>query len=530
MLEFPAAPGTPRGRGSLRGGAGREYLEMKAVKTPRAYPGPAWRRILAACLLPPLILMPLAAAAQPAGLPSLGDASAATLSPRVEQRLGDALMAEGRFDPTYIDDPSVNQYLSAMADRLAQHAAGGPPTVQAFSIRDPSINAFAMPGGYIGVHSGLVTATASESELAGVVAHEIAHVTQRHVARGLAQQGQSSLMLLGLMLGSLAAAAAGAGQLAMGAAAFGQAAVISSQLSFSREAEREADRVGIQMMEGAGYDPSGMASMFGRMMQLSRFNQVRGPGYASTHPLSLDRMSDMQNRVGRPGMRGDGDSDTYAFVRAKLLVLQANTGQTIDPVLQLQSEAEGANGARAAAAWYGVAQRRLIQGDPGSAGEALKQAQATGVEHPMLAQLQAEWLAASGQVDEALAVTVKGIKRWPNDRGLAIAHARLLQQAGRDRDATVFLAQTIKRWPEVEPALYRMAAESQARLGERMAEARSMADYYARIGAWPAALDQMRRARAASNDFHQQSVLDARIHEIQRRIEEDRALLAEFRR
>ena len=485
------------------------------------------RRCLAAMLLPPLAWMPLAMA-QPVGLPSLGDATAQALSPRVEQRLGDALMAEGRRDPTYIADPAIRQYLTQMANRLAQHVAGGPPSLQVFSIRDPAINAFAMPGGYIGVHSGLVVSTAGESELAGVVAHEIAHVSQRHVARGLAQQGQSSVMMLGLMLGALAAALAGASQLAMGAAAFGQAAVISSQMAFSRDAEREADRIGIQMMQGAGYDPAGMVSMFGRMLQSSRFNQAPS-SYASTHPLTLDRMSDMQNRVRAGNPAGRGSSDTYWFVRARLRVLQATAHRVVDPVAELKAEAEQSQGVRAAAARYGVALALLQQGDLAGTAQALDQAEASGVRHPMLAHLRAEWWTTQGNLEAALKITEPAVRQWPDDRALAMAHARLLQRRGQHTEAARFLEASLKRWPQDEPELYRLAAESQAALGQRVAEARLMADYYDGVGALPAALIQLQRARAAATDFHEQSVLDARVREMRRRIEDDRALLADFR-
>src|SRR5690606_29304665 len=154
-----------------------------------------------------------------------------------------------------------------------------------------------MPGGHIGIHSGLVASAQSESELAGVLAHEIAHVSQRHVARQLGQRNQSGMLMMGMMVAALAAAAAGAGDLAQGAAVFGQAAVLNSQLTFSRDAEREADRVGLQMIQAAGFDPAGTVDMFSRLMQTSRFNQGTGPSYASTHPMSIERMSDMQNRT-----------------------------------------------------------------------------------------------------------------------------------------------------------------------------------------------------------------------------------------
>src|SRR5690606_19074129 len=317
-----------------------------------------------------------------------------------------------------------------MGRKLAAHVTGV-PSVNVFSIRDPSINAFAMPGGHIGIHSGLIVAANTESELAGVLAHEIAHVSQRHAARGLAAQEQSSAMMLGVMLGALAAAALGAGSLAQGAAMFGQAAAVNSQLTFSREAEREADRVGLQIMRAAGYDPAGMAGMFTRLMQNTRFNESGAPAYASTHPLSVDRMSDLQNRIRDTGRIAHQDSPTFWFVRAKLRVLQAQNSRVLDPVASMRAEASQTRGARSAAAHYGVAYGLLAQGDRAGAAKALQAARSEGASHAMLDHLAIELAMASDNTQEAVQLSTQAAKQWPNDRAIAVIHARTLQRASR---------------------------------------------------------------------------------------------------
>lgn len=479
-------------------------------------------------LLPALLAGMPAVHAQPAGLPELGDSAAVELSPRMEQRLGDALMTEGRRDPTYINDPAINQYLTDVGRRLAGTLASA-PVVNVFGVRDASINAFAMPGGHIGIHSGLVVSAQSESELAGVLAHEIAHVSQRHVARQLGQRNQSGMLMMGMMVAALAAAAAGAGDLAQGAAVFGQAAVLNSQLAFSRDAEREADRVGLQMVQAAGFDPEGTIDMFSRLMQTSRFNQGTGPSYASTHPMSIERMSDMQNRTRGQAGSARGDSSTFWFVRAKLSVLQSGYSRAVDPIAMLRNEAAAQTGARAAAAHYGVAIGLLAQGDSEGARAAWKAAMATGVSHPMLTELEAELSILDGRFDEAARQAAEGFKRWPQQRSLAVLLARSLQRAGRDREAVDFLQDRIEQWPTQEPVLYRMAAESHARLGNPVPEKRNMAEYYVLTGALPAALSQLQQARSASTDFYEKSVLDARITDVQRRVAEDRALMAQFK-
>ncbi|MBU4611267.1 M48 family metalloprotease [Achromobacter sp. GG226] len=487
------------------------------------------RRIVATCLLPLACLTLPSVHAQPAGLPELGDSAAVDLSPRVERRLGEAIMADGRRDPTYIDDPAIRQYLTDMGRDMARHTAGA-PAVEVFAIRDPGINAFALPGGFIGLHSGLVVATQSESELAGVLAHEIAHVSQRHVARQIGQQGRNSLLMLGMMAAALAAAASGAGDLAQGAAVFGQAAVVSQQLAFSRDAEREADRIGLEMMGKAGFDPAGMSAMFGRLMQNTRFNTGAGPTYASTHPLSLDRMSDMQNRAREVAARPQRESPTFWFVRARLAVAQSGYSRASDPVSVLRAEASANPGVRAAAAHYGIAVAMLQRNDPVGARAAWRDAMSQGVQHPMLAQLETDLDIAQGDFAGAVAHSAKAFSTWPQQRSLALSHARALQRAGQDAQAVRFLDERIKAWPESEPELYRLSAESYARLGQRAEQARRMADYYNQIGALPASLQQLQQARSATTDFYEQSVLDARIADMQRRIEDDRALSRQFQK
>lgn len=478
--------------------------------------------------LPGLILSPTMLYAQPVGIPQLGDVTALELSPRVERRLGEAIMMDGRRDPTYIDDPAINQYLTDMGAELASHGTGL-ESVYVFAIRDPTVNAFAMPGGFIGIHSGLIVGARTESELAGVLAHEIAHVSQRHVARQLAQQSQGSMLLLGTMLAALAAAAAGAGGLAQGAAAFGQAAVVNSQLSFSRDAEREADRIGLTMLRASGYNPAGMASMFERLSQSARFNTGTGPSYASTHPMSIERMSDMQNRTREAGPGKRRESASFWFVRAKLMSLQAGFSRAVEPIAIMRGEAASQQGARKAAAYYGVALALLQSKDLAGARAAVRDAQAVGVDDPMLAQLEIDLASQESGSAAALQLAQAAVAQWPRHRGLALTQARLLQRSGRDQDAVAFLEEQVKRWPTEEPVLYRMLAESHARLGNSVDEKRNMAEYYVLTGALLAAVGQLQQARNATRDFYEQSMLDARIAEIQRRVEEDKKLLAEFR-
>jgi len=482
------------------------------------------------------------AQAQPVGLPSMGATSGAELSPMLERKLGEAIMVQGRRDPTYIDDPELRQYLRAMGRRLAAHApGGGVAELDVFGVRDAAINAFAMPGGYIGIHSGLIVASETEAELAGVLAHEIGHVAQRHIARGFTQQGQNSGLMMASMAAALIAALAGGGaDLATGVATFGQAAAVSRQLGFSRDAEREADRAGFDMMARAGYDPAGMARMFGRLMNASRLNDGLGGGtYATTHPLSIQRLSDIQGRLNARAAPASGSanqgSDDFWFIRAKLRVLQAGDSQGQRAVAQqLRAETKAATSvARRTAAHYGLALSALARNSLHEAGAALasarRQANADGHDFPYLAALEVRIATAASDLQQALALARAAWRQWPDHRALAFALAESLQRAGLDAEAVVFLRETAARWGESEPRLLQLLAQSEERAAQPIAARLSMASYYERIGALPAAVSQLNQARGLSKDFYQQAQIDVRIRDLKTRMDEDRALLARFR-
>ncbi|ANN69440.1 M48 family metalloprotease [Bordetella bronchialis] len=475
---------------------------------------------------------PSATWAQPIGLPSMGAASADQLSPYAERQLGDVIMAEGRRDPTYISDPEINQYLTAMGRKLASFSPGTVPTVDLFGVRDPEINAFAMPGGYIGVNSGLVVATKSESELAAVLAHEIGHVVQRHIARGMTQSNQTGAIMLASVAGALLAAlAGGGGNLAAGVAAFGQAAAIDRQLGFSRDAEREADRAGFQMLTSAGYNPSGMSHMFERLMNASRLNEGMGGGaWASTHPLSIDRMSDIENRVRNLPKGHHVDSIDYWYVRAKLRVIQGQDTTGLRTATQLfQDEARTLTGVQQSAAYYGLALSAMRREDLAAAESNLKLAMANGQSSPELDKLAVDLANAQKDHARALSLAEAAWKAWPGRYAIAIAYVQALQQAGRDAQAQAFLRERVKQWGQDEPQFYQLLAQSEERTGDRVQARRDMATYYTAIGALPAAEAQLRQAREMSRDFYVSSQIDVQIKEVRDKLDEQRQLLQRFK-
>lgn len=256
--------------------------------------------LLILCLVGILASAPVIAQVQ---LPHLGDGAELTTSQ--ERQIGDSIITSLYRDPDYLDDAPLHAYVMQIWQPLVQAAVQRGDLSEelhqryAWQVligRESTINAFALPGGYLGIHTGLIGAVTSRDELAMVLAHELSHVTQRHIARMFAQDKKNMPLLIGsLLLGALAAASSpdAAQALIIG----GQAAAVQNQLSFSRDMEREADRVGFNLLAPAGFNPQGAASMFNKLQQASRLNDNGSWPYLRSHPLTSERIADMQSRV-----------------------------------------------------------------------------------------------------------------------------------------------------------------------------------------------------------------------------------------
>jgi predicted Zn-dependent protease len=313
-------------------------------------------------------------------LPDLGDGSGGALTPQAERRVGERMMREVRVDPDYLDDWLIRDYLNSISSKLSaaaatQYLGGYRPDFDLFAVRDSQINAFSMPGGFIGVNTGLMATTQTESELASVIGHEMGHVLQRHIARMLGTQEKSTYAALaGMVAGMLAGLLAHSGDLGMGIAMGGQAFAVDNQLRFSRAAEHEADRVGFQMLAAAGYDPYAMAAFFERLDRSSMADNGVPP-YVRTHPLTTERIADMEGRARRVPYRQPRQSTEYAFVRARARVLQVNYASDYREVAsRLKSEIDDQTALNPAANWYGIALAQSLMGDYGAASDALAKA------------------------------------------------------------------------------------------------------------------------------------------------------------
>lgn len=288
-------------------------------------PGIAQRALLA--LLLAAVVTVSGAGADDIKLPDMGSPADAILNTGQEAQIGRMIMRDIRRSGTVVEDPLVTEYLNEIGSRIAAQTNDGDHSFTFFAVEDPRINAFALPGGYIGIHTGLLDATRSEDELAGVIAHEVAHVTQRHIARAIHASSRQSILSTAMMLGAIIiAAAGGGGDAVQGAIAVAQGTAMQQQINFTRTNEYEADRVGIRALADAGFDPFGMASFFEVMSrQTTTSPEMRAPEFLRTHPVTTARIAEARNRAQEYPLIRSEDSITYGIAKTRMIVASFDT-------------------------------------------------------------------------------------------------------------------------------------------------------------------------------------------------------------
>lgn len=446
-------------------------------------------------------------------LPDLGDPARVAFSDEAEARLGREIMRQIRASRDFVDDAVLVDYLNRLGERVVAGSDDPRRRFEFFVVKDPTINAFALPGGYIGVHTGLLSAARSESELAGVLAHEIAHVTQNHLARMVqGSEGAGLAALAGLAVAILAARSNP--QMANAALATTQALGVQQQIDFTRAHEHEADRVGYQILEAAGFDPTGMASFFERLMAQGRLYDNSAPVYLRTHPLSHERMADLQNRAAQHRYRQSQDSPEFALLRAQV---QAHEGAAVEAVRRFKAQvAEHPNNP---AARYGLIEALLRDNDARAAlpqQEALQHLLTT----PLVAMQAARVSSALYGAALALPDVQAALLRWPGDRALGYATIRMALRAGQLQSAYALVLERQRTWPE-DGVLWRLLAETEMARGRRLESALAQAEAYQREGLLSAAIEilqaALREARQErrQGDFYLLSIAESRLNILQ---------------
>lgn len=462
-------------------------------------------RILCVCL--GILLTMQQATAQ--SLPELGDASATVLSPQMERRIGEQAMREIRQQPNFVDDPELTEYINVVGHRIVA-AADTRQDFEFFLVRDKTINAFSMPGGFVGVNTGLLLAAQTESELAGVLAHEIAHVTQHHIARMFGKQDQMSIpMLAALVLGLLAARSNP--DVTQAVIAGTGAASIQSQLDYSRDFEREADRIGFQYLQQAGFDPSGMATFFERLQKDTRLYENNAPAYLRTHPLTTERIADMQNRAQLAVYKQAPDSIEFHLARAKL---RAEEGSPPAAVAYFDELVRQRRYASEAGARYGLAAALARARNYARAGSEVETLRKLTGNHPMVELLAARIRMAVGDGAGARDILRAALVRSPDYRPLHYAYVDTLQRLGEHQAALAWLSDLVKNYPH-DARLYSLEAKSFAASGKRLLHHQALAETYFLQGTLPAAIEQLQLAqKSGDGDFYQLSAVEARLRDL----------------
>jgi predicted Zn-dependent protease len=469
---------------------------------------------------------PLLAQERPAThdqLPEMGTAAQSTLSIEDEYYIGRMVMRGLQDSGSILEDPEVGEYLQSLGLRLSSQAQDGSRRFNFFLVRDPQINAFALPGGFVGIHSGLFLETQSESELASVLAHEISHVTQRHIARGLESSARTNMvstaaMLAAILIGSIAGVG---GDVTMGAITATQGLAAQSQINFTRQNEYEADRIGIGLLASAGFDPNAMPAFFETMGRRTQLGPEAMPELLRTHPVTSARIAESRNRAAQYPAVDPGQGISYELMKERVRVLTTPDGK--DP----RSYYDSINASEADASVpeiYGQSIARIMAGDASKAIPSLRRLVEVYPErlqfHTALGQAQL----ASGDVDGALQTLERARKLSPRNVPVTVRYAEALMLAGRPKRAHEVLLDLFNTVPPNRDQIRQTAIAANA-AGD-VADAYSyMAEYYILGGDLLLAINQLELALSVPNISDvQRARFVARAEELRKALPKNRSI------
>jgi predicted Zn-dependent protease len=443
-------------------------------------------------------------------LPDLGDSSQLIISAKEEQAIAKAILREVAVSPEIVQDIEVIDYLKNLGNRLVAYSPNKTQQFNFFVVNESSINAFAMLGGVIGVHTGLILAANSESEVASVLGHEIAHVTQRHLPRMIAQQKNDSIKsILGIALALLVARANP--QLSAGTMTAASAMGVQKQLDYTRDHEKEADRVGFQILTDAGFDGRAMVSFFGTLQKGSRFSEGAAPSFLRTHPITTERISDMSNRVKDTRYRQIPDNPDFVYIKSKL---RATNGTPQSAVDEFEGNIKDKRYMNEAAERYGLASAYMRKNDFIRARQEVEWLKINAKKDVLIETLACKLEVATNHPAQALNLYLKALNLYPNHRALIYGLAELYLMTNEPEKTIRLINDKLNVYPD-DSYFFELLSRAYSKEGKELLQYQAQSEAYYRKFNLPKAIEQMEfAAKSKDGNFYQKSIVESRLKQL----------------
>ncbi len=465
------------------------------------------RTILVVVLLGLLSIVP-AHAAGAIALPDMGDSSSTELGPEDEVRLGENLMRWLRRNDLIETDPLIQSYIHSLGYQLVANSDNSSQSFTFFVVKDPSINAFAAPGGFVGMHTGLILTTENEHELAAVLAHEVAHITQKHMARTYESAKKQQLttavaLLAAILIGQ------NVEQLTEAAIATSVAANAQLQINFTRANEQEADYIGISTLADAGFDPQGMPSFFERMQKASKLYGTALPEFLSTHPVTVNRIAESRSRARTMNTKLQKGGTQYAFIKARIQVQKAtDIRQFIADTMRAHKP-----GDNKAVYQYTLASAYLKAAQAKKAMNALTPLIKANPENIIYRITEAEIQQSLGQGKNANNNFKSLLNLYPYSYPITIHYARNLLQNGQHQQAYALL-QDYRRNRDNSTLVLDLLSKAASNTGRKAEAYLYLAEHEFLDGDTRTAISHLKTAASIkNNDYYLSSQIDAKLKE-----------------
>jgi beta-barrel assembly-enhancing protease len=445
-------------------------------------------------------------------LPNLGDYSETIIGAHEERVIGREILQQAYQSKSIINDVEIEDYLYKLTNKLVQASNYSGSGLTFFIVNDRSINAFAMLGGVIGVHTGLILSSSSESELASVLSHEIAHITQRHLARLVGKMQKDSFKsYLGIGLALLLARSNP--DLARGALTASQALSVQTVLDFTREHEKEADRVGLGILNKAGFDVRGSIDFFKTLQKGNRYSSGAAPSFLRTHPITSERISDIENRLTEYPYKQRLDDPSFHFVKGKIKVFLQEK-KSIKK--QVESNVKNKTYANELGERYALSYAYLINNDYKGASRELEWIQNTNIQNPMIDQLNIKILLRKGDTNLAYLAMKKALIKYPNYRAFVYELGNYLIKNKPTNEAVKFLESYVKIFHS-DPEIYKLLAKSYSLSGKQTLQYESLSQsFYYSYNLQEAIIQMDMAVRARDGNFYEKSRVESRLKQLQK--------------